>query len=150
MAEHITIGTAARRSGVPVETIRFYEAEGIIPAATRTAAGYRLYSPTDIRRLRLVRRARLLGLGLADVRVLVEQAFASECDAFMTELLARIARQRDAIRGQMAELAALEAELNDLEEHVRHARAAAPPGRRVAECGYCPLIDDDGDGGGAS
>ena len=50
MAANLTIGAVARRTGVPVPTIRFYEAEGVIPAPARTAAGYRLYGTTDIRR----------------------------------------------------------------------------------------------------
>lgn len=142
MAEHVTIGAVARQTGVPVPSIRFYEAEGVIPAPARTAAGYRLYDSTDIRRLRLVRRARLLGLGLPDVKVLVEQAFASECSAFVTQLLDHVAGQRLDIRRQIHELEALETELDALEEHVRHAQRVLPPGRRVADCGFCPLIDD--------
>ena len=142
MAERLTIGAVARRTGVPVPTIRFYEAEGVIPAPARTAAGYRLYGVADVRRLRLVRRARLLGLGLPEVKALVEQAFASECSAFVTQLLDHVARQRRDIRRQIEELRALAAELDALEEHVRHAQRELMPGRRVADCGFCPLIDD--------
>lgn len=142
MAEHLTIGAVAQQTGVPVRTIRFYEAEGVIPTPARTAAGYRLYGSTDVRRLRLVRRARLLGLGLSEVKVLVEQAFASECSAFVTQLLDQVAQQRRDIRRQIHELQVLEAELGALEEHVRHAQRELVPGRRVAECGFCPLIDD--------
>ena len=89
-----------------------------------------------------MRRARLLGLGLPEVKALVEQAFASECGAFVTQLLDHVARQRRDIRGQIQELQALEADLNALEEHVRHAQRVVVPGRRVADCGFCPLIDD--------
>ena len=142
MAEQFTIGAVARQTGVPVPTIRFYEAEGVIPAPTRTAAGYRLYGSTDIRRLRLVRRARLLGLGLPEVKALVEQSFASECNAYVTQLLDHVARQRRDIQRQIVELQALEAELDALEQHVRHAQQSLAPGRRVADCGFCPLIDD--------
>ena len=142
MAERLTIGAVARQTGVPVPTIRFYEAEGVIPTPARSAAGYRLYAGTDVRRLRLVRRARLLGLGLPEVKALVEQAFASECTAYVTQLLDHVARQRHDIRRQIEELQALEAELDELERHVRHAQQALPPGRRVADCGFCPLIDD--------
>ena len=142
MTERLTIGAVARQTGVPVPTIRFYEAEGIIPTPARPAAGYRLYGVTDVRRLRLVRRARLLGLGLSEVKALVEQAFAAECSAYVTQLLDHVARQRRDLRRQIHELQALEAELEALERHVRHAQQALPAGRRVADCGFCPLIDD--------
>ena len=142
MAEHVTIGAVARQTGVSVPTICFYEAEGVIPAPARTAAGYRLYGTTDVRRLRLVRRARLLGLILPEVKALVEQAFASECGAFVARLLDQLAQQRRDIRRQIHELQALAAELDGLEEHVRHAQPDLVPGRRVADCGFCPLIDD--------
>lgn len=142
MTDVLTIGVVARRTGVPADTIRFYEAEGVLPPAARTPAGYRQYTSTDIRRLRLVRRARLLGLGLPEIKVLVEQAFASECSAFVTQLLDHVAWQRQDIRRQIHELQALEAEMDALERHVRHAQRALTPGRRVADCGFCPLIDD--------
>jgi DNA-binding transcriptional MerR regulator len=142
MAARLTIGAVARQTGVPVPTIRFYEATGVIPTPARSAAGYRLYGVTDVRRLRLVRRARLLGLGLPEVKALVAQAFAAECTAYVTQLLDHLARQRGDIRRQMAELEALATELDALEAHVRHAQTALVPGQRVAECRFCPLIDD--------
>jgi MerR family copper efflux transcriptional regulator len=144
MAERLTIGAVARRVGVPVDTIRFYEAEGVIPAPMRTVSGYRLYDATDVRRLRLVRQARLLGLGLAEITSLVEQAFASDCGDYLDQLVVRLTDQRTAVRRRIAELQALDAELVALEEHVRHARERAPVGRRVVDCGFCPLIDEEG------
>lgn len=142
MADTLTIGAVARETNLPIETIRFCEAEGVIPAPARSSAGYRLYTRTDVRRLRLIRQARLLGLALPEVKVLVARAFASECGDFAGQLLGYIGRQRADIERRMAELAALREELDALEGHVRHARATAPPGRRVAECACCPLIDE--------
>lgn len=144
MAEKLTIGRLARRTGVSVPTVRFYESEGLLPPPERTEAGYRLYDPIDVRRLRLIRRARLLGLALSDIKTLVTQAFASECVDFADQLLARIATQRTEIERRMTELAALREELDTLEAHIRHDQARAKPGQRVAECAYCPLIDEEG------
>ncbi|MFG1640634.1 MerR family transcriptional regulator [Amycolatopsis sp. NPDC049252] len=62
-----TIGELARRTGLPVKTIRFYSDEGLLPPTDRTDAGYRLYDATAMARLELVRTLRELGLGLADV-----------------------------------------------------------------------------------
>lgn len=140
----LSIGELATRSGVPATTIRFYEAEGLMPPPARSPAGYRQYVAGDLRRLRLIRRSRLLGLSLPQVRALVEQAFASECVDFADQLHEHITRQRSDIDRRIAELTALRAELDGLEEHVRHAQARLPAGRRVADCGFCPLIDDEG------
>jgi MerR family copper efflux transcriptional regulator len=146
MADKLTIGEVARQSEVPARTIRFYEAEGILAAPERTEAGYRLYSPADVRRLRLIRRARLLGMGLQDVKALVVQAFSSDCTDYLEQLVVSIARQRAEIDRRIAELRALRAELDKLEQHVHHDRqgCCAEPGQKVAECSFCPLIDERG------
>lgn len=139
-----TIGEAAKRAGLPASAIRFYESRGLLPVPNRTEAGYRLYTSIDVRRLRLIHRARLLGLPLAAVKVLVEQAFTSECGQFAGQLLGSIAKQRAAIGQRIAELVALRDELDTIEAHVRHGQMRATPGQRVAECAYCPLIDQEG------
>jgi DNA-binding transcriptional MerR regulator len=52
------IGALARQTGCKVETIRFYESEGLLPVPTRGARGHRLYTDADQRRLLFIRRAR--------------------------------------------------------------------------------------------
>jgi DNA-binding transcriptional MerR regulator len=69
-----TIGELARRTGLPVKTIRFYSDEGLLPPTERTDAGYRLYDAAAMARLELVRTLRELGLGLADVSAALTQA----------------------------------------------------------------------------
>ena len=147
MADTLTIGQVAERTGLPASAIRFYERRGLLPAPQRSAAGYRRYTPTDVRRIRLIRRARVLGLALSEVRTLVEQAFASECADFAGQLLERIAGQRAEIDRRLAELRSLREELDELEQHVRHDQARAQPGQLVATCVFCPLIDEEGGGG---
>jgi len=144
MTDRLTISAVSRATGISVPAIRFYEAEGVLPAPTRTVSGYRLYSPIDVRRLRLIRRARLLGLSLAAVKTLVERAFASECADFAAQLLEFITTQRADIDQRIAELESLRSELGQLEEHVRDELGNCSPGQLVAECSACPMIDERG------
>ncbi|GEM_PF-632800 len=144
MSKQLTIGAVAKQTGVSCDTIRYYEAEGVLPAPARTDAGYRLYGPTDVRRLHLIRRVRLLGVPLPEVKQFVDEAFASECGAYGRQLLALVERQRADIDRRIAALEDLRADLDTLVPPARQVGALAPPGLTVAVCGRCPLVDAAG------
>lgn len=67
-----TIGKAAKRAGLSVDTLRFYEREGLLPSPRRTASRYRLYDEAAIARLRFINRAKALGFTLAEISELLQ------------------------------------------------------------------------------
>lgn len=71
MRAHLTIGRIARDAGTGVETIRFYEREGLIAKPARTISGYRSYAPEVVRRLRFIRHAKELGFSLREIKELL-------------------------------------------------------------------------------
>ncbi|MDX6328144.1 MAG: hypothetical protein QOI83_527 [Streptomycetaceae bacterium] len=71
--EPLTIGRLARRTGMPVRTIRYWSDIGALPPAGRSSGGYRLYDAESVARLELIRTLRELGLGLEDVRRVLER-----------------------------------------------------------------------------
>jgi len=68
----LTRGKLATRTGCNIETIRYYETIGLLPAPARTASGYRSYSDDHLRRLNFIQRARSLGFSGEQVRGLLE------------------------------------------------------------------------------
>src|SRR3546814_3953683 len=108
----MNIGSVARQSGVPAKTIRYYESVGLIEAAERTAAGYRVYGRDDVETLRFVQRARSLGFSVEEAGNLLtlwraRSRSSAEGKALAAHRLADIDRQ-------MAELAEIRATLTHL------------------------------------
>ncbi|MBI2735943.1 MAG: helix-turn-helix domain-containing protein [Rhodospirillales bacterium] len=71
VAEVLSIGSLSQRSGVNIETIRYYEKIGVMPKPGRSAGGYRTYGPEHVKRLHFVRRGRELGFALDELRGLL-------------------------------------------------------------------------------
>jgi DNA-binding transcriptional MerR regulator len=63
----VKIGLVAEQAGVSVDTVRFYERRGVLPAPERLASGYRTYMPATVERIRLARRLQQLGFTLDEV-----------------------------------------------------------------------------------
>lgn len=67
----MTIGRVAKQAGVGIETVRFYEREGLLVTPARSASGYRLYDTDVVARLQFVRRAKELGFTLNEIKELL-------------------------------------------------------------------------------
>lgn len=107
------IGQIARQAGVGVETIRFYERQGLLPEPARRVSGYRQYPEASLERLRFIRRAKTLGFSLAEVRELLalHADSARDCEDVAARIRCKVgeveARMRDldALRGALSRLA---------------------------------------------
>ncbi|HEV7252069.1 MAG TPA: helix-turn-helix domain-containing protein [Mesorhizobium sp.] len=122
MRQAVPIGTAAKKSGVKVPTIRFYEQIGLLPALPRTESNRRLYDDRDLRRLTFIRHARELGFEVDAIRTLLSlqdnptQSCAA-ADALAREHLAQVEQR-------IAKLNALKAELVRMIEECSCGRVA--------------------------
>ena len=111
------IGDAARSSGLPTKTVRYYADIGLVAPSGRHGNGYRDYSESDVRRLGFVRRARAFGFSIDECRELL--GLYADRDRASADVK-RIAEARIAdLECQMAELAALKADLERLAEACR-------------------------------
>ena len=110
----VSISEAARRSGVPAKTIRFYEESGIIAPPLRGENRYRIYREADVQTLRFIHRARSLGFSLKDVEALLalyrdRHRASQEVKALALRHVANLDRRIAELRGirdTIAELAA--------------------------------------------
>ena len=119
MERPLTVSQLAGATGVSAKTIRYYEQVGILPAAHRSPAGYRQYSRHDIHRLVFIRRARVLGLSLAQVKVLAAELEGDGCATMRPRLQALATDQLRAVRQQIAEFQVLERQLAQVVERLQ-------------------------------
>lgn len=124
MSQGLRSGELAKRAGVGVETLRFYERCGLLPEPERTPSGYRLYPPGEVERVRFIRRARGLGFSLAEVRHFFELS-------------------RDP-GGDCVDLCgAVDAKLDELQEKIRELQAKRRALERLRkECPECVPIEE--------
>ncbi len=88
----LTIGQVARRADVGIETVRFYERQGLIDEPPRRESGYRQYPQEAVARLRFIKRAKELGFSLKEIRELLRLRFdpATTCAAVRSRAKAKI------------------------------------------------------------
>ena len=135
----LTIGQLAAAAHVSPDTIRYYEAVGVLLQPVRSPTGYRLYPRTELRRLQLVKQAKLLGLSLPEIRDFVPQTFTDSCAHLQATLLARIPAQLAEIEARIAELETLRRDLAALQEHLQQLDGTLPADPVVA-CEECPCV----------
>lgn len=99
-AEALTIGEVARRAEVNVETIRFYEREGLLSQPARPARGFRHYPNDTIERVRFIRKAKALGFSLEEIQQLLSlrATTGAKCEAVRTRALSKVAQVEQKLR----------------------------------------------------
>jgi MerR family transcriptional regulator, mercuric resistance operon regulatory protein len=124
----VTRGVVAARTGINIETIRYYERIGLLPAPPRSAGGHRIYGETLIRRLDFIRRSRDLGFTLDEVRNLLRLVDGGGYSC--AEVKAMTLGHLETVRAKIGDLAIIEDTLAQM--------AALCDGDDVPEC---PVID---------
>ena len=128
-ASTLNIGDAARASGVSAKMIRHYESIGLIGAARRTDAGYRVYTSQDVRVLQFVHRGRALGFSLDQIRDLL--ALWRDKDRASADVRALARTHIEELNRKIAEMEAMRRTLESL--------AASCHGDARSDC---PILDD--------
>lgn len=108
------IGVLAKHTGCEVETIRYYEREGLLPTPPRTEGNYRRYGERDVERLMFIRHCRSLGMSLDDIRTL--QHFQAKPELACDEVDAMLDRHLAQTEMQIAALQRLQKQLQTLRD----------------------------------
>lgn len=125
----MNIGQAAKSSGVNAKLIRHYESIGIIPKATRSDSGYRVYTENDVHILIFVKRARSLGFSMKEIKKLVSLWRNKSRSSYEVKTLAL-------------------AHIEDLEKKIRELQEMAKTLKKLAKNCHgdhrpdCPIIED--------
>lgn len=106
------IGEMSRRTGVNIETIRYYERSGLMPAPARSPGGNRQYNDDQLRRLYFIRRCRDLGFSIAEVRNFLEMV--DRRDFTCAEVHARTREHIDTAERKIRDLRKMLSTLKDM------------------------------------
>lgn len=128
------IGQLAKHAGVAIDTVRYYERNGMLSPAGRLESGYRRYGDAELERLQFIRRAKALGFSLADIRELLSLSDGRS-----------VAKVKRAAQAKLADIEQRLAELQRVREGLQ-SLVAACPGHGRAEA--CPILNAliEGDG----
>ena len=121
------IGQLAKRAGVAIDTVRYYERNDLLAPSGRLASGYRRYGDVELKRLRFIRRAKALGFSLTDIRGLL--ALSDERS---------VAKVKRAAEKKLVDIEQRIAELERI-RYGLHTLIAACPGHGRAEA--CPILN---------
>ena len=122
--ESLTIGQVAKCASINLQTVRYYERQGLLAPISRTEAGYRIFSPQSVRRIRFIKRSQELGFSLHEIKELL----SLRIDAHTTQADIRKRTQ---------------AKIVDVEQKIRHLKAIHKTLLRMTkDCSGCGSLKD--------
>ena len=130
----LTIVELAKESGVHLETIRYYEREGLMPAPPRKSSGHRAYPPSAARRLRFIKRVQELGFTLSEIREWL--TLRAESDEDCSEVCRQAQEKIGEVRTKIRQVQAIE-------EALQHLTAGCSGDRPISERGILEALDRD-------
>ena len=128
----LSIGQLARKTGVKVPTVRYYEKIGLLPEPARSAGNQRLYPATMIERLAFIHHARLLGFSLDAIRDLLSLSDHPEQSCGAADAIARA--QLESVEGRIEQLQSLRHELQRMLIQCQSGR--------IADCRVIEVLSD--------
>jgi Zn(II)-responsive transcriptional regulator len=128
----VGIGQLAKRSGVPIDTVRHYERIGLLRPAARLASGYRRYGETEQKRLRFIRRAKSLGFTLDEIHELLALGAGRNVQSI-----------RKAASARLADIERRIEELSRVRDSLRQLIAACPGHGRAEACPILNALSED-------
>ncbi len=132
ISAEFTIGALAREAGCSVQSVRWYEAQGLLPAAARTAGNQRRYEGRHLARLKFLRHARDLGFSLDDIRELLSLTGKPDMTCEVADSIA--SRHLTRVEERIAALTELRDELSSMVHECR--------GGRIADCKVIEVLSD--------
>jgi MerR family copper efflux transcriptional regulator len=130
--ESMGIGALAKRAGVGIDTVRYYERNGLLTPQSRLSSGYRRYSELELARLRFIRRAQALGFTLKEVRELL--SLSAQRD---------VARVKRSAQAKLTDVGRRIAELKRVRAALSKLIAACPGHGRAADCPILKALGGD-------
>ena len=136
MSQTARIGQAALETGLSIDTIRFYEKQGLLKRSPRTEGGFRLFRSDDIQALKFIRRAQELGFSLSEIReLLILRAEHVPACSHVKELLDQ---KLAAVQQKISELQSLERSLKVAQRKCKQGLDTAMPGHEE----HCPVLEE--------
>ena len=130
----LTIGKLANAAQVNVQTVRYYERQGLLPEPTRRESGYRQYSQDDVKQLRFIKRAQELGFSLREIKELL--ALRVDSDTVCKDVWGRAAAKAQDIEQKIASLQEIKQALEELMSHCNTEVA-------TRECIFLEILDSE-------
>ncbi|MES2299393.1 MAG: Cd(II)/Pb(II)-responsive transcriptional regulator [Pseudomonadota bacterium] len=133
---HLKIGELAENAGCQVETIRFYERKGLLPAPLRSEGNYRLYGEVHVERLQFIRHCRSLDMSLEEIAMLLDYRDAPDqnCAGVNAVLDKHIGHVTNRIK-----------ELKNLQALLKQLRSQCQSTLSTRECGILQGLSESGD-----